>query len=151
MKPEEIPCIVLIFKCSAGRWMNKTVPHLQSHQPGEFNFLICLDGCWIYNSISRFLFIIPRVYCAHADRSWPAVFYSFYWLSSHFSYFLIFKMVHSILNHCLTGFSTGNSCIVVQQDSFFFFIILLSNYLKSSVDWLKMCADFLGVKGKNLT
>jgi hypothetical protein len=33
------------------RMMNKTVPHLQSHQPGEFNFLICLDGCWIYNSI----------------------------------------------------------------------------------------------------
>jgi hypothetical protein len=47
MKPEEIPCIVLIFKCSDGRWMNKTVPHLQSHQPGEFNFLICLDGCWM--------------------------------------------------------------------------------------------------------
>ena len=63
----------------------------------------------------------------------------------------IFKMVRSILNQCLTGLSTGTSCIIVQHDSFFFFIILLSNYLKSSVDWLKMCADFLGVKGKNWT
>ncbi len=93
MKPEEIPCIVLIFKCAARRWMNKTVPHLQSHQPGEFNFLICLDGCWIQQHFP-FLFIIPRVYCAHADRSWLAVFYSFYWFSSPFSYFCIFKMVH---------------------------------------------------------
>jgi hypothetical protein len=123
MKPEEIPCIVLIFKCSAGRWMNKTVPHLQSHQCGEFNFLICLDGCWIQQHFP-FLFIIPRVYCAHADRSWPAVFYSFYWLSSPFSYFFIFKMVRSILNQYLTGFPTGTSC-TVQKDSFFFFIIFI--------------------------
>jgi hypothetical protein len=52
----------------------------------------------------------------------------------------IFKMVRSILNQCLTGLSTGTSC-TVQKDSFFFFIdklFLLSNYLKSSVDRLKI-------------
>ena len=57
---------------------------------------------------------------------------------------IFLKMVRSILNQCLTGLSTGTSCIV-QQDSFFFFIIgvVTKVYEESSVDWFKICGNFI--------